>query len=133
MVMLPRLGCVTVRPGVLAALRAPGALMLRARAAGISRDIRLAALRAREGNRIELDVTMVEASLDAVAGLPPGAKLDSVKMQGGGTSNIRLDRLVPTGSIEADLELGLSITAEGQTQNMGMHLKMQQAIAPLVP
>ena len=49
LLMLPRLRFGTVRPGVLAALRAPGALMLRARAAGILRDIRLAALRAREG------------------------------------------------------------------------------------
>src|SRR5690606_6998374 len=49
LLMLPRLRFGTVRPGVLAALRAPGALMLRARAAGKLRDIRLAALRAREG------------------------------------------------------------------------------------
>nr|PZN66052.1 MAG: hypothetical protein DIU62_08095 [Pseudomonadota bacterium] len=90
-------------------------------------------LRSRAGNRIELDVKMVDASLDAVAGLPPGARLDSVKMEGGGTSSIQLDRLVPTGSVEANLQLGLSITAEGPTQSMGMNLKMKQAISPQAP
>ncbi len=87
-------------------------------------------LRERSGNRVVLDVKMIEAALDAAGGLPPGAKLDSVKMQGGGSTTIQLDRLVPTGRIDADLDLALSITAQGQTQNMGMNLKMRQAIAP---
>lgn len=87
-------------------------------------------LRERSGNRVVLDVKMIEATLDAAGGLPPGAKLDSVKMQGGGNTTIQLDRLVPTGRIDADLDLALSITAQGQTQAMGMNLKMRQAIAP---
>lgn len=89
-------------------------------------------LRERNGNRLVLDVKMVDAALDAAGGLPPGATLDSVRMQGGGATTIQLDRLVPTGSIEADLDLGLTISAQGQTQAMGMNLKMKQAIAPQV-
>lgn len=88
-------------------------------------------LRARSGNRVELDVKVLDAKLDGIAGMPAGAKLDSVKMQGGGSSVIRLDGLVPEGNIDAELDLALSISAEGQTQPMGMNLKMKQAITPL--
>lgn len=87
-------------------------------------------LRSRQGNRVELEVKMVDATLEALGALPPGAKVDSVKIQGGGTSAIPLDGLVPTASVDATFDLMLSMQAEGQTQNLGMNMQMQQAVAP---
>lgn len=87
-------------------------------------------LRSRQGNRIELDVKMTDASLEALGGLPPGAKVDAVKIEGGGSSAIALDGLVPTARVDATFDMSLSMQAEGQTQNLGMNMQMRQAIAP---
>jgi hypothetical protein len=90
-------------------------------------------LRARTADRVELDVKMVSASLEASAALPPGAKVDSIQLGGTGTSIIQLDRLVPTAAVDSSIALAVSMVAQGQTQNLGLNLKMHQAIAPLKP
>jgi hypothetical protein len=87
-------------------------------------------LRSREGNRIGLDVKMVDSKVDASGGLPAGAKLDSVQAAGGGTSSIALDRLVPTATIDADTTVSVSSSAGGQGQSMQVKLKILQSIAP---
>lgn len=87
-------------------------------------------LRARNGNRVELDVKMLQASIQDIAGLPPGTKVDSVRMQGGGTNAMQLDRLVPTSSVEADIAIALSLNVQGMTQNMDMNMKMRQGVTP---
>lgn len=90
-------------------------------------------LRARNGDRLELDVKMISASLEAAAALPPGAKVDSIQLTGTGTSVIQLDRLVPAAAVDSSIALAVSMVARGQTQNLGMNLQMHQAIAPLKP
>jgi hypothetical protein len=87
-------------------------------------------LRSRDGNRIVVDVKLVDASIDALDALPPGAKVDSVKVQGGGESSIPLDGLVPGATIEAAFILSLSMNAGGQNQSLGMNIQMNQAMAP---
>lgn len=88
-------------------------------------------LRTRQGNRIELDVKMVDASLEALGALPPGAKVDAVKITGGGQSAIPLDGLVPTAHVDAVFDLRLSMQAEGQSQSLDMNMQMRQAVSPL--
>jgi len=90
-------------------------------------------LRARNGDRAELDVKMISASLEAAAALPPGAKVDSIQLTGTGTSAIQLDRLVPTAAVDSGITLAVSMVAQGQRQNLGMNLQMHQAIEPLKP
>jgi hypothetical protein len=87
-------------------------------------------LRSRQGNRVGLDVKMVDSKVDASGGLPAGAKLDSVQAAGGGTSSIALDRLVPTATIDADTTVSVSSSAGGQGQNMQVKMKILQSIAP---
>jgi hypothetical protein len=85
-------------------------------------------LRSRSGDRLELDVQLVDGRISDVSTLPPGAKIESVTVKGDGTSSLRLDGLTPTASIDADIDLGLSITAEGQTMPMGMSMKATHTV-----
>lgn len=87
-------------------------------------------LRSRNGNRVELDVRLVDAKMDAPAGLPAGARIDSINLDGGGSTRIELDRLVPSGNTDADVRMVMSMDAGGQTQTMGMNIRMVQAIGP---
>nr|PZN59845.1 MAG: hypothetical protein DIU62_15395 [Pseudomonadota bacterium] len=87
-------------------------------------------LRSRSNNRLELEVRYVDVNFDSVPNLPAGAKLDSARISGGGTTSLPLDRLGPRASSAAVIDLGLAITAEGQTQALGMNLGIQQAVEP---
>lgn len=87
-------------------------------------------LRSRSGNRVELDVKLVDASMESLPTLPAEVKLDSLQMQGGGSTAIQLDRLVPSGTVDADIAMTMSMSAQGQSQNMAMNMKLKQAIAP---
>lgn len=87
-------------------------------------------LRSRNGNQVVLDVKLLGAEMEQLAGMPAQVKLDSLQMQGGGTSTLQLDRLVPQGTVDADIALKMTMEAQGQVQNMAMDMKIKQAIAP---
>lgn len=90
-------------------------------------------LRTRTAERVEVDVKMISASLEAAGVLPPGAKVDSIELSGTGTSVIQLDRPVSSATVDSSIALAVSMVAQGRTQNLGLDLKMHQAIAPQKP
>jgi hypothetical protein len=83
-------------------------------------------LRSRNGQTLELDMRFVEAQMDSVAGLPPGAKLESVEMKGGGSNTLPLDGLIATGKVDADI--AMSIGVEGQGERLGMNINVSQTV-----
>lgn len=83
-------------------------------------------LRSRNGQKLELDMRFVEAQMDSVAGLPPGAKLESVEMKGGGSNTLPLDGLIATGKVDADI--AMSIGVEGQGERLGMNIIVSQTV-----
>lgn len=83
-------------------------------------------LRSRNGQKLELDMRFVEAQMDSVAGLPPGAKLESVEMKGGGSNTLPLDGLIATGKVDADI--AMSIGVEGQGERLGMNINVSQTV-----
>jgi hypothetical protein len=87
-------------------------------------------LRSRTGNRIILDMKIADSSMDFGGAMPPGAKVDSMKMEGAGSTTMNLARLVPTASMKAGAAMSMTIEAQGQSQSMQMNLQMQQAMAP---
>lgn len=83
-------------------------------------------LRSRNGQTLELDMRFVEAQMDSVAGLPPGAKLESVELKGGGSNTLPLDGLIATGKVDADI--AMSIGVEGQGERLGMNINVSQTV-----
>jgi hypothetical protein len=88
-------------------------------------------LRARRGNRIELDMKMVETSVDAGGGLPPGTKLESVKVEGGGSTIVDAAGLVPTGTSAVRTAVTVS-GAAGATTQATITLDLKLSVAPTV-
>lgn len=86
-------------------------------------------LRARSGNRIELDMKMVETSVDAGGGLPPGTKLESVTVEGGGSTSIDVAGLVPTGTSAVRTAVTVS-GAAGATTQATIALDLKLSVAP---
>lgn len=65
-------------------------------------------------------------------GMPPGAnaRLDSMSTQGQGTSAVRLDRLVPTGSIQIHSDFAMGFSMEGQDIPLTMSLDLETLVEP---
>lgn len=87
-------------------------------------------LRERSGNRVALDLKITDSTMDIGAAMPPGARVDSMKMEGGGTTTIDLTSLVPTMTMNLDMAASMSISAQGQTQAMTMFMQTRQSMGP---
>lgn len=88
-------------------------------------------LRSRTGSHLELDVKIIDSSIDVADALPPGARVLGMRLEGGGSTSIDLTTLVPTADIDVSTQIAMSISAQGQSQNMMMDLQMQQAMRPV--
>lgn len=88
-------------------------------------------LRARTGTRVELDVKIVDSSIEIGDALPPGARMMGMRLEGGGNTSIDLASLVPTARMDVGTQIALSISAQGQSQTMMMDMQMQQAMGPV--
>lgn len=88
-------------------------------------------LRSRNGSLVTLDVKVIDAQLETGTALPDGVKVDSVKVSGGGTTRMELDRLVPVAM--ADVQTNLTMSEARSAQSMGINVKMRHAIAPSAP
>jgi hypothetical protein len=88
-------------------------------------------LRSRTDTSVTLDVKIVDSSIDLGNALPAGAKVESMKLEGGGSTTIDLGGLVPTAAMDVTTQLTLAISAEGQTQNVGMNMQMRQSMGPV--
>jgi hypothetical protein len=87
-------------------------------------------LRSRTATSVTLDVKIVDSSIELGNALPAEAKVESMKLEGGGSTTIDLGGLAPVASMDVTTQLTLSISAEGQTQNIGMNMQMRQSIRP---
>lgn len=82
-----------------------------------------------QGDKVELSFVMVMEKGDSkmqLPGMPPGADVDFTKFvaEGSGTSVIDLSTMAGLTSSNTDMDLGMKITADGQT--MGMNMVMNQ-------
>lgn len=87
-------------------------------------------LRARSGQRVVLDASIVDSKIDPGTALPMGARIESLKIEGGGATTIELDKLAPNALMDINTQIGMAMEAQGQSQSMGMDMKIRQTIAP---
>lgn len=87
-------------------------------------------LRARSGQRVVLDASIVDSKIDPGTALPMGARIESLKIEGGGATTIELDKLAPNALMDISTQIGMAMEAQGQSQSMGMDMKIRQTIAP---
>jgi hypothetical protein len=73
-------------------------------------------LRGRSDNTVSIDVKIVDSKLDTTNSLPPGARVDSIAVNGTGRNIVRLDRLVPVASMATNITVAVSATQGGQTE-----------------
>jgi hypothetical protein len=90
----------------------------------------------RDGDDVVLDLVLTQnapAQTTELPGMPPGldANLDSLEASGTGQMQIDLRRFVPVADSTLDMAMQLSIAMQGQSQQIGMSLRMDLGIAPV--
>jgi len=77
--------------------------------------------------------TMAPPQAVTNAMLPPDTQVQVEKLTGTntGTSTLRLDALVPTSETSGTTNTTMSLTMAGQSQQMGMDIKMKASIGPI--
>jgi hypothetical protein len=88
-------------------------------------------LRARTANSVTLDVKIIDSAIELGSSLPPEAKLEAMKVEGGGTTTIDLAGLAPTAAMDVNTQIIVSIAAQGQSQNVSLNLQVKQSMAPV--
>lgn len=88
-------------------------------------------LRSRTANSVTLDVKIIDSAIELGSALPPEAKLEAMKVEGGGTTAIDLGGLAPTAAMDVNTQIVMSIAAQGQTQNVSLNLQMKQSMGPV--
>jgi hypothetical protein len=87
-------------------------------------------LRSRTATSVTLEVKIVDSSIELGSALPPEAKLEAMKVEGGGTTTMDLGGLVPIAAMDVNTQIIMSFSAQGQTQNINLTMQMKQSMGP---